>query len=108
MFLACRIEDSADTGTSLLDLPDTCLLVVLRCCASDHPSLFSAAQTHSRLHQAAAAALTSISTTIYTQEQLCSLKQYLTNHKSEVLDLAVQWAGDRRQYLRELPQGWRL
>ena len=43
---------------SLLQLPDPCLLAVLRCC--DPHSMCSAARTHSRLHQAAVEALTNV------------------------------------------------
>ena len=51
-----QLDESA--AVSLLQLPDPCLLVVLRCC--DTRSICSAARAHSRLHQAAIAALTSI------------------------------------------------
>ena len=47
-----------DVAVTLLQLPDPCLLAVLRCC--DTRSKCSAASAHSRLHEAAAAALTSI------------------------------------------------
>jgi hypothetical protein len=46
----------------LLQLPDDCLVCVLRCLAAGGHcrSLFSAARAHSRLHVAAAAALRSV------------------------------------------------
>jgi hypothetical protein len=42
---------------------------VLRCCADDPPSLFSAARSHSRLHQAAVLAASSIDVTFRYRQQ---------------------------------------
>jgi hypothetical protein len=50
-----------ESGPLLLQLPDTCLLAVLQCLAEDAASLCNAARVHSRLHQAAVVALSSIS-----------------------------------------------
>jgi hypothetical protein len=55
------IEETADeSAASLLQLPDPCLVAVLRCCADNPTSVCSAAKAHSRLHQAATTALSSI------------------------------------------------
>lgn len=44
--------------STLLDLPDPCLLKVLQCCAAeDQRSLFSVARANSKLHQLAVTAL---------------------------------------------------
>ena len=65
----------------LLALPDPCLLAVLQCLAADDQrSLCSAARAHSRLHQAAVAALHSISAHITHQQQMDSVLLYLSKH----------------------------
>jgi hypothetical protein len=70
---------------SVLDLPDPCLLAILQCLANDHASLFNAARSHSRLHQAVVAALRSISTVVKTQQQLdASLLSYLRKHGQQI------------------------
>jgi hypothetical protein len=67
--------------SSLLQLPDALLLAVLQHLADDPASLAAAAQTHSRLHQAAVLAPgSSISAKIDDQEQLASLLLYLERH----------------------------
>jgi hypothetical protein len=63
------IEESAPC--LLLELPDPCLLAVLQCCAADDlRSLLCAATAHSRLHQAAFAALRSITAVVRQQSTL--------------------------------------
>jgi hypothetical protein len=77
---AFRMQESL-----LLALPDPCLLAVLQFCAvSDQRSLFSAARTHSKLHQAAAAALRSITADLPQLQQAHSVKLYLRNHTQHV------------------------
>jgi hypothetical protein len=74
----------------MLALPDPCLLAVLQCCAADDQgSLFSAARAHSRLHQAAEAALHSISTAVPEQQQADSVLLYLDRHGSHVNSLKL-------------------
>jgi hypothetical protein len=69
----------------LLELPDPCLLAVLqRCAADDQRSVLSAARAHSRLHQAAVAALHSISTVVPNQQHLDQVLLYLGKHGSHV------------------------
>jgi hypothetical protein len=68
----------------LLQLPDPCLVAVLRCCADDPCSLFSAARAHSRLHQAAVLAASSISTVLHDQQQLDSVLLYLNSHDQHI------------------------
>jgi hypothetical protein len=71
----------------LLTLPDPCLLAVLQCCAAeDQRSLCSAARAHSRLHKAAALALSSIDVTVRQQQQLDSVLLYLDKHGSQQLE----------------------
>jgi hypothetical protein len=83
---------AAGQGTSqLLQLPDPCLLVVLQCCADDLHSLFNAARAHSRLHQAAVQALSSVTVSrIQQQQQLDGLLRYLSKygHQVDLMDLA--------------------
>ena len=65
----CRMAGSG----LLLALPDSCMLAVLQCLASDDQrSLFSAARANSRLHQAAVVALYSITARIFEQQQMDS------------------------------------
>jgi hypothetical protein len=67
----------------LLQLPDPCLLTVLQYCADDHCSLFSAARAHSRLHQAAVLALTSIKAVV-VEQHIDSLMLYLGKHGQQI------------------------
>jgi hypothetical protein len=54
-------DEQSVQSVLLTELPDPCLLRVLQCCAADDQrSLLSAARAHSRLHQAAVQALSSI------------------------------------------------
>jgi hypothetical protein len=78
----CRQGDKE--SFSLLQLPDACMLAVMRCCADDQHSLFSAARAHSRLHQVAMLALSSISVVLEQQEQPDSVLQYLAQHGQNV------------------------
>jgi hypothetical protein len=75
----------------LRKLDDTCLLAVLRCCADDPRSLFSAARAHGRLHQAAVLAASSMRvegcTTTKKRRTLESVLCYLTNHQQHVSSL---------------------
>jgi hypothetical protein len=77
---------SEDCHSSLLlALPDPCLLAVLQCCAdNDQCSLFSAARTHSRLHQAAVLALHSI--TVAKQEQADGVLRYAKHVDGLILE----------------------
>jgi hypothetical protein len=72
---------------------------VLQCCASDHRSLFSAAQSHSRLLQAAAIALRGIRAVVPQQQQLDSVLAYLGKYGGEVdsLDLTAGLSVTLRQ-----------
>ena len=100
----------ADTSPAslLLQLPDPCLLAVLGCLADDPASLFSAARAHSRLHQAAGEALSSITVTVKTQQQLDhSLLPYLGKHGQHVNSMTVRGDWDTSALatvrLRQLP-----
>lgn len=77
------------SASLLLDLPDPCLLSVLQCCAASGPRcLLSAARTHSRLHQAAGSALSSIAATT-TQEQLDSLVVYMSKQAQHITTISL-------------------
>jgi hypothetical protein len=66
---------------ALLQLPDACLLAVLQCLSDDPASVCSAARAHSKLHQAAVLALSTITANLTTQQQLDdSLLPYLAEH----------------------------
>jgi hypothetical protein len=82
LLLVHRMESEVQAPSLLLALPDPCLLTVLQCCAADdYRSLFNAARSHSRLHQAAAAALCSIRVVVTPQQQQPgSVLMYLRNH----------------------------
>lgn len=81
----------AGRGSLLLQLPDSCLLVVLQLtAAADQRSLFSAARAHSRLKQVAEVALRSISATFTEKEQLASIQLYLEQHSQHVDSLTLQ------------------
>jgi hypothetical protein len=76
----------------LLQLPDPCLLGVLRWCADDHRSLFSAARAHSRLHQAAVLAASSVKAVLHQQAD--SVLQFLESYGQHVSSIALEGAGD--------------
>jgi hypothetical protein len=81
-----------DLYVSLLQLPDSCLVAVLRCCAVDPRSICSAARAHSRLHQAAVIALNSITAEV-DQQQLDSLVDvYLATHGSHIHSISLKGA----------------
>jgi hypothetical protein len=93
---------------SLLLLPDPCLVAVLQHCGGDLISLFSAARAHSRLHQAALLALSSISVANARQEQVDGLVQYLSEHGRQLNSVEVMNVRERRSagskvLLRRLP-----
>jgi hypothetical protein len=75
---------------SLVDLPDPCLLAVLRCLADGPISLFSAARAHSRLHQTAVVALSSIIVDVKKQEQMDGVLLYLEQHGKHVGSVHLQ------------------
>ena len=98
---------------SLLQLPDTALVAVLQCCADDQRSLFSAARAHSRLHQTAVQALSSVVSVVSQQQQQDSLLLYLGKHGRHVSSIelrAVQpvWPVTWRVTLRQLPPNLQL
>jgi hypothetical protein len=87
------MDSSASQCKSLLlrKLDDACLLAVLRCCVDDPRTLFSAARAHSRLHQAAVLAASSISVVRCTkQRHLDSALRYITNHQQHVTSLELK------------------
>jgi hypothetical protein len=73
----------------LLDLPDHCLLAVLRCCADDPHSLFSAARAHSRLRQAAVLASNSIKAAV-KQQQFSSVLQYISTYGRHIVSIDLK------------------
>jgi hypothetical protein len=76
---------------SLLQLPERCLVTVLRCCAGDPRSVCSAARAHSRLHQAAVEALKSITAEV-NQKQLDNLMGvYLNSHGQHSDSIILSW-----------------
>jgi hypothetical protein len=84
------------------------MLAVLRCCADDLRSLFSAARAHSRLHQAAVQVTSSIRAVVPQQQHADSVLLYLSNHGQHVhsIDLeGVFGALQRTASLRQLPHG---
>ena len=100
---------------SLVELPHSCLLRVLQCCAADDQrSLFSAARAHSRLHQLAVEALQRVTAQVSQQQQLHGVMAYLGQHGQDVdtLDLTGCWSeeGDRvlKVSLRQLPPQMQL
>ena len=75
------MHSGPQTVPLLLQLPDTCLLAVLQCCADDPRTLFSAARAHSRLHQAAVLAASSVTAVLLEpQQQPESVLLYLSKH----------------------------
>ena len=109
--MACHdpmaVHSSAQVAAvSLLQLPDPCLPAVLRCCDT-HSSICSAARAHSRLHQAAIEALTSItldksqSSRVLRQPRLDSLVDvYLPRYGQHVDSIDISLNTGR---LRQLP-----
>jgi hypothetical protein len=112
----CRMDCEPQSVPLLLQLPDSCLLAMLRCCADEPHSLFSAARAHSRLHQAAVLAANSISAVLKQQPQADGVLLYLGNHGQHVSSIRsslIPPAGDDAYgspptiSLRELPQSLR-
>ena len=94
---------------SLLDLPDPCLLAVLQCCATDgQRSLFNAARAHSRLHQAAAAALRSITAVLAIQQQVEGVLHYLSLYRQHLYSLDLTGNDERSGDILELPPNLQL
>jgi hypothetical protein len=102
-----REEPSAKSAPSLLlALPDPCLLAVLQCCAADgQRSLFSAARAHSRLHQAAVLALSSLSMHCKVQQQADSILMLLGKHGKQIgsVQLTTDDIYDYHVSILELP-----
>ena len=93
----------------LLQLPDSCLVAVLRCCAGDTHSVCRAARAHSRLHQAAVQALSSITLVTDQQQRLDDLQLYLSQHGRHVSSLNLRAPGHVwRVALWELPRSLQL
>ena len=90
---------------SLLQLPGPCLEAVLRCCADDPRSVCSAARAHSRLHQAAVLAVSSIEVVVKTYPQLNSLVNvYLASHGKHVDSISLNGDEDQPPWsLSQLP-----
>lgn len=85
-----RMASGAAGQSLLLALPDPCLIAVLQhCAADDHCSLFSAARSHSRLHQAAVQVLHSITADVAGQLQADGVLLYLDRHRAYVDQLTV-------------------
>ena len=105
-------DESPSQLLQLLQLPDPCLLAVLQCCAGDPCSLFSAARAHSRVHQAAVVALSSLTAGKVTQQRLDSVLLYLAKHGEHVdsMDLEGIYEGKqgRLARLRQLPTNMQL
>jgi hypothetical protein len=100
---------SQESAFMLLALPDPCLLTVLQCLAADDQrSLCSAAMAHSRLHQAAVAALHSITAHITEQQQMDSVLLYLSKHGQHVDSIHMFGVEEGAVELRQLPSNLRL
>jgi hypothetical protein len=96
-------------ASQLLQLPDPCLVAVLQCCSSDLVSLFSAARAHSRLHQAAVQALSTITVgRVRRQQQIDGLLLYCSRHGQHVdgIDISGNLFEDIR--LSQLPNDLKL
>jgi hypothetical protein len=98
-----------EVPASLVDLPDPCLLAVLRCLADEPVSMFSAARAHSRLHQAAVVVLSRIRASVKNQQQLDNgLLPYMGKHGQHVDSLAVRCDWGTPPSLRQLPTSLQL
>jgi hypothetical protein len=99
------MDIDAPAESLLLVLPDACLLAVLQCCATDDlSSLFSAAQAHSRLHQAALLALSSIKAAV-NQQQADNVVLYLDKHGQYVDSIQLRGRPGDAVHLPQLPPG---
>jgi hypothetical protein len=84
------MADEAAAQSLLLALPEPCLLAVLQSlAATDQRSLFSAARAHSRLHQAAVAALHSVTVCCAQEKQLGGMLVFLRKHGQQVNSIEV-------------------
>jgi hypothetical protein len=95
----------------LLALPGECLIGILQCCAADdYCSLFSAARAHSKLHQAALAALRSMTVAVTQQQQMDGVLLFLGKHSQHIDSLRFKNPNlsDVRITLRELPSNLQL
>lgn len=95
----------------MLQLPDECMLEVLRCHADDPRTLFSAARAHSRLHKAAVTVMTAAHSSIqgrFTQQQVDSLQLYLSNHGRHITSIDILCSVDSPAHMVKLPAGLQL
>jgi hypothetical protein len=93
----------------LLSLPDPCLLKVLQCCADDDQrSLFSAARAHSRLHQAAALALRSVTAAVDTQQKADDVLFFLGEHGQHIDSVTLRGVVDGSPHVLQLPPNLQL
>lgn len=101
---------SLETAELLLQLPDPCLIAVLSSLIDDLPSLFNAARSHSRLHQSALVALSSITARFNSQQQLDGCVRYLSKHGGHVggINFFSEHSVGTRLCLRELPSNLQL
>ena len=99
----------AEPHSLLLGLPEECLVAVMRCCAADDLcSFFSAARSHSRLHQAAIAALHTVSAVVSQQQQADSMLLFLGKQGQQVDRLDLEQTGASIITIRQLPPNLRL
>lgn len=95
MLLSAVQTHRMDEATTLLDLPDPCLLATLRVCAEDDErdnqlTLPSAARAHSRLRQAAVLALDTINRVYPHMQGLERALLYLRKYPAHVTKLQLQ------------------
>jgi hypothetical protein len=83
------LNASDSVSFSLLDLPDPCLVAVLRCCAEDPRSLFNAARAHSRLHHLVQIAASNISAVVPQQQQADNVLQYLAAYGQHIRSIGL-------------------
>lgn len=103
---------SAGSCSLLLALPGECLVGILQCfAAEDLCSLFSAARSHSKLHQAAVTALRSMTVAVTQKQQLDGVLHYLGKYSKHIDSLTVRnstsWPHPRIT-LRQLPSNLQL
>jgi hypothetical protein len=94
------MESNEQSESRLLQLPNDCLLLVLRFCWHDPRSLFSAARAHSTLHHTAALAASSMEAQT-SQRQVDSVLDYLTNHGQHIDSINLE--GNGLPDLQQLP-----
>jgi hypothetical protein len=102
---------SWESTAPLLALPDACLVKVLQCCAADEQrSLFSAARSHSRLHQAAVTALRSLTACVAHQKQVDDVLLYLGKPGRNIDSFSLSGREGRVYGVRlcQLPAGMQL